>query len=87
MIVSLLVSLYSLFTFHTYHITALFFNKLVNVILGEKIENCDLQDTSLANKPKTLKMYLFYYIIGLIKLPPFAIAMENQNIKCVYLGN
>jgi len=36
-------------------------------------ENCDLGDTSLANKPKKcLKMILFYYKIGLVKLPLIA---------------
>ena len=50
-------------------------------------EDCDLEDTSLENKPKkNLKMFLFHYKIGLIKTPPTAKAMETQNLKCVYLG-
>ena len=50
-------------------------------------DNCDLGDTSLANKPKKcLKMFLFYYKNCLVKLPPIAKVMENQNFKCVYLG-
>ena len=51
------------------------------------VEDCDLEDTSLANKQKKLlKMFIFHYKIGLIKLPPTEKVMENQNFKCVYLG-
>ena len=49
-------------------------------------DNCDLEDTSLANKPKKFqKMFLFHYKIGRIKLAPNAKVVENQNFKCVYL--
>ena len=41
-------------------------------------EDCD--------KPnKNLKINLLHYKIGLVKLPPIAKVMENQNFKCVYL--
>jgi hypothetical protein len=65
-----------------------FFNRFVNLIFVNLFfENYDLEDTSLANKPKKcLKMFLFYYKIGLLKLPPIAKVMKNQNFKCVYLG-
>ena len=50
-------------------------------------EDCDLEDTSLANKPKNiLKIFIFHSKIGLIKLIPTAKVMKNQNFKCVYLG-
>jgi len=50
-------------------------------------ENYDLEANSLAHKPeKCLKMILFYYKIGLLKLPPIAKVMENQNLKCIFLG-
>ena len=68
--------------------SVLFFNRFVNVFVGNFFffENCDLEDTSLANKPKKcLKKILFYCKIGLIKLPPIAKIMEKQNFKCVYL--
>ena len=48
-------------------------------------EDCDLEDTSIAHKPKKiLKMFIFHFKIGLIKLPPTSKVMENQNFKCVY---
>ena len=34
---------------------------------------------------RILKMFLFYYKIGLIILTLIAKVMENQNFKCVYL--
>ena len=50
-------------------------------------EDCDLADTSLANRQKKIqKKSLFKYKIGLINLPSIAKVMENQNFKCVYLG-
>ena len=52
-----------------------------------RFENCDLEDTSIANKPKKcLKMFLVFSKIGFLKLPPIAKVMENQNFKCVSLG-
>jgi len=51
-------------------------------------EDCDPEDTSLANKPKIFfKIFIFHYKIGLIKLPPIAKLMENQNFECIYLGS
>ena len=45
-------------------------------------EDGALDDTALSNKPKEiLKMFLFYYKIGLLKLPPIAKVMENQNFN------
>ena len=50
-------------------------------------EDCELVDTCLARKPKkVLKMFRIHYNVGLIKLPTTAKVMENQNLKCVYLG-
>ena len=49
--------------------------------------DCDLEDTTKANKPpQTIKMLLFYYKIGLIKLHTIAKVTENQKFKCIYLG-
>ena len=50
------------------------------------VEDYDLQDSSLFNRPKTiLKMFQFFLQIGLIKQPPITNIMEHQNLKCSYL--
>ena len=62
--------------------STVFINKFVNESFVNQFffEDCDLEDASLANKPiKFLKMFMFYYKIGLIKLPPIAKVMDNQN--------
>ena len=50
-------------------------------------ENCDLEDTSLANKPKkSVKMFLFYHKIGLIKLPPIAKVIRKTKASNVFIS-
>ena len=51
----------------TYHKSAVFFYKFVDENFGNLFfEDSDLKDAYLANGPKTfLKMFLFYYKIGL----------------------
>ena len=50
-------------------------------------EDCDLEDTSLANKPKIFlkNVYISLQNRNYI-LPPIAKVMENQNFERVYLG-
>ena len=51
-------------------------------------EDCDLEDPFLSNKSKNFKnVYVSLQNRPFIKIPPTAKVMENQNFKCIYLGN